>query len=280
MNNYSSEISGYTVISNFNPCAESFTCTRTNSSAVTFSPTACANILDFKSAILPLLSFVLILSGLVIYSLYLRCIENNSWAGSKFEHRNANICVNSSCNFSDDDASNPSDISILNTSPNVHDVSTPNVSTLSSTGNINDSTGSRGDKGSNMVPLHCFEEYNVSEDLDSELFLDPLTPEISVVSECDLSVIDGTNSEMSSDNESPHSILHNLRLKNVNRVIIGHININSVRNKINLLADMIRGRIDILLISETKIDCTFPKPQFFIEIYFISEVIYLQNHYL
>ena len=28
---------------------------------------------------------------------------------------------------------------------------------------------------------------------------------------------------------------------------------------------MIRGKIDILLISETKIDCTFPKPQFFIE---------------
>ena len=64
------------------------------------------------------------------------------------------------------------------------------------------------------------------------------------------------------DKDSPESILQNLRLKNVDRVIIGHININSIRNKFHLLADIIRGRVDIILISETKLDCTFPKPQF------------------
>ena len=67
------------------------------------------------------------------------------------------------------------------------------------------------------------------------------------------------------DKDLPHSILQNLRLKNVNKIIIGHININSIRNKIHLLADMIMGRVDILLISETKLDSTFPKPQFFIQ---------------
>ena len=67
---------------------------------------------------------------------------------------------------------------------------------------------------------------------------------------------------LSTDKESPQSVLQNLRLKNVDKVIIGHININSVRNKIHLLADIINGRVDILLISETKLDCTFPKPQF------------------
>ena len=68
------------------------------------------------------------------------------------------------------------------------------------------------------------------------------------------SVISNNNTlvseEMSSDKESPSTILQNLRLKNVDKIIIGHININSIRNKIDMLADIIRGRLDILLISE------------------------------
>ena len=46
------------------------------------------------------------------------------------------------------------------------------------------------------------------------------------------------------------------------RIILGHININSIPNKIGLLGDMIKDKIDILLISETKIDSSFPKEQF------------------
>ena len=70
-----------------------------------------------------------------------------------------------------------------------------------------------------------------------------------------------------SDKGSPSTVLQNLRLKNVEKIIIAHININSIRNKINLLADIIRGRVDILLVSETKLDNTFPKPQFFLQGY-------------
>ena len=73
--------------------------------------------------------------------------------------------------------------------------------------------------------------------------------------------------KISSDKESPYAVLQNLRLKNVDKIIIGHININSIRNKIHLLADMIKDRLDILLISETKLDGTFPKPQFFLQGY-------------
>ena len=76
-----------------------------------------------------------------------------------------------------------------------------------------------------------------------------------------------THVEISSDKVLPHIILQNLRLKNVDKIIIAHININSIRNKIHLLADMIRGRVDILLISETKLDSTFPRPQFFLQGY-------------
>ena len=64
--------------------------------------------------------------------------------------------------------------------------------------------------------------------------------------------------------DNSHSILNNLRVSNINRVIFAHININSIRNKCAMLADMVAGRVDILLISETKINETFPTAQFLI----------------
>ena len=39
---------------------------------------------------------------------------------------------------------------------------------------------------------------------------------------------------------------------------------NSVRNKINLLAEGVRGNIDLLMASEIKTDYTFPTSQFII----------------
>ena len=66
---------------------------------------------------------------------------------------------------------------------------------------------------------------------------------------------------------TPYAFLKKLRLENINRLIIGHLNINSVRNKFDLLADMIRGNIDILLLTESKIDASFPKSQFLIQGY-------------
>ena len=56
--------------------------------------------------------------------------------------------------------------------------------------------------------------------------------------------------------------LNNLRLKNPNRLICAHLNINSVRNKFDLLSDIIKNNIDILMISETKLDSSFPNAQF------------------
>ena len=52
------------------------------------------------------------------------------------------------------------------------------------------------------------------------------------------------------------------RVRNINRIIIVHININLIRNKIDLLAEEIRGNID--MVSETKIDDTFPTSQFIV----------------
>ena len=69
------------------------------------------------------------------------------------------------------------------------------------------------------------------------------------------------------DQDSPYTILRDLRLKNVQKIIIGHININSIRNKFDLLADLIKDKIDIMLISETKLDDSFPKSQFVLQGY-------------
>ena len=59
--------------------------------------------------------------------------------------------------------------------------------------------------------------------------------------------------------------LKKLRIKNLNRVIISEININSIRNKIELLSEAVLGNIDILMVSETKIDMSFPTSQFVIQ---------------
>ena len=47
--------------------------------------------------------------------------------------------------------------------------------------------------------------------------------------------------------------------------MIGHININSTRSKFEMLSNTIKGNLDILMISETKLDSTFPSNQFTIE---------------
>ena len=46
-------------------------------------------------------------------------------------------------------------------------------------------------------------------------------------------------------------------LKNPKIVILGHFNINSLRNKIEAVEELKQNNIDISLFSETKIDETF-----------------------
>ena len=48
----------------------------------------------------------------------------------------------------------------------------------------------------------------------------------------------------------------------MNRIVLAHLNINSLRNKFDLLADQIKGNVDVLAISETKLDDSFPAGQF------------------
>ena len=84
----------------------------------------------------------------------------------------------------------------------------------------------------------------------------------------DINIINTSSTGEIYENESsPFITLKNLRLKNLEKIIIGHLNINSIRHKINLLQPMTEDNIDILVISETKIDKSFPENQFSIDVY-------------
>ena len=61
------------------------------------------------------------------------------------------------------------------------------------------------------------------------------------------------------------SSLKLLRLRNIGRVIVGYVNINSVRNKLDALMERASQNLDILMIADTKIDATFPMGQFAIK---------------
>ena len=51
-------------------------------------------------------------------------------------------------------------------------------------------------------------------------------------------------------------------ISNLNKFIFDHLNINSLRNKLDLLSEQVKGFIDILMVSETKLDDSFPEGQF------------------
>ena len=46
--------------------------------------------------------------------------------------------------------------------------------------------------------------------------------------------------------------------------IIGHLNINSIRNKLEIVSMSVAQHVDILMLSESKLDSTFPSIQFLI----------------
>ena len=56
-------------------------------------------------------------------------------------------------------------------------------------------------------------------------------------------------------------------VKNPERVRIGQVNINSPRNKNELLREVFRDKVDVLMISKTKLDFSFPKAKFYMQSY-------------
>ena len=63
------------------------------------------------------------------------------------------------------------------------------------------------------------------------------------------------------------SALKKLHLKNIGRLTIGYLKINSIRNKFDVLKEIVSQNLDILMVAETKIGDSFPKEQFHFEGY-------------
>ena len=59
-------------------------------------------------------------------------------------------------------------------------------------------------------------------------------------------------------------ILAKLRSEHPKNILLGHLNINSVRNKFESSNELIRNNFDIFIIMESKLDSSFPDSQFHI----------------
>ena len=67
------------------------------------------------------------------------------------------------------------------------------------------------------------------------------------------------------DTGNQMNTLHETRIKNANQLIIGNLNVNSLRNKFEILEELIKDKTDIFSVSETKLDCSFSSRQFVIK---------------
>ena len=81
-----------------------------------------------------------------------------------------------------------------------------------------------------------------------------------------LSINESVSSAESGIN-SAYEVLREIRVKNVNKVVIGSLNINSFASKFEQLREIIGKNLDILTIQETKLDQSFPTEQFTLEGY-------------
>ena len=60
-------------------------------------------------------------------------------------------------------------------------------------------------------------------------------------------------------------VLKQIRIKNVNKVIIGHLNVNFFAVKLDAIKIIIQDNVDIMIFSETKLDASYPMAQLMME---------------
>lgn len=61
--------------------------------------------------------------------------------------------------------------------------------------------------------------------------------------------------------------MHQLKLLNINRIQVGHLNISSLQNKFEVYKKIVKSRLDLKMVSKTKLDDSFPEGQFEIDDY-------------
>ena len=105
----------------------------------------------------------------------------------------------------------------------------------------------------NYRPLACNDSDNCLSNATQENYIDPKENK-------------PVNSSNTQEENSLDS-LRKLRLRNVNKVIIGNININSLPAKFDQVKEVILKNVDILVITKTKLDDTFPLGQFYVDVF-------------
>ena len=96
---------------------------------------------------------------------------------------------------------------------------------------------------------HCIENIDIS-------------PENSSIGDQNLNSLNRSNKETYRFTE-----LKTFRFKNPKNLLMGHLNINSLRNKFESIKPIISPKFDIYLVSEAKLDKSFPNNQFSISGY-------------
>ena len=70
--------------------------------------------------------------------------------------------------------------------------------------------------------------------------------------------------DTSIDNSSSIMQLKNVRLKNISRMIIGNLNVKLIPNKFAQFQEIVLKYVDIFILTETKLDDSFPTSQFMV----------------
>ena len=161
----------------------------------------------------------------------------------------------------------------FDTTPVIRDNSTPELS------NYSDSDLNRSilDTSYNELGQMHLDENSVDTIArDSKKQGEPLAYTKAGLNPCALSFnplvsVSPTKSSDSTSNEQdmndPKSTLRHLKNKNADRPVIGQLNINFIAPKFEPLVSLVKDNVDLLMISETKVDDTYPTTQFKIDGY-------------
>ena len=109
----------------------------------------------------------------------------------------------------------------------------------------------------------------------------------SIVEEDELAIYSKTanlsnnqNENEKEKNKSQNINLKSLREENPDCPIFAQIKINSIRNKFQFLASQVINNVDALLVSETKLDDSFPTAQFFLDGFYLFYLFIYSFFYL
>ena len=67
-----------------------------------------------------------------------------------------------------------------------------------------------------------------------------------------------------------NSIFKMIRAENLENVVVGTLNINSFLSKADKFKLMVSGLFDVIIVTETKFDDSFPEVQYYIDDLFIQ----------